>query len=101
MLKKRKISVYSDLKTGFFCKFFLFLGLILLIFYIIQRIIPLIAVKENILGIILAFSILFLGTGIIVYFFNCQFAKLAEIANEIEHGEESENLKKEKNKEKR
>lgn len=101
MLKKRNISVYSDYKTGFFCKFFLFLGLILLIFYIIQRIIPIIAINENILGIILAFSILFLGIGIIVFFFNCQFAKLADIANEIEHGDESENLKKEINKEKR
>jgi len=94
MLKKRNISVYSDFKTGFFCKFFLLLGLILLIFYVIQWIIPLIAINENILGIILAFSILFLGMGIIAYFFNCQFAKLAEIAEEVEHGNESENLKK-------
>ena len=94
MLKKRNISVYSDFKTGFFCKFFLLLGLILLIFYVIQWIIPLIAINENILGIILAFSILFLGIGIIAYFFNCQFAKLAEIADEVEHGNESENIKK-------
>ena len=94
MLKKRNISVYSDYKTGFLCKFFLFLGLILLIFYIIQSIIPIIAINDNILGIILAFSILFLGLGIIVYFFNRQFAKLAEIADEVEHGDESENLKK-------
>ena len=94
MLKKRNISVYSDFKTGFFCKFFLFLGLILLIFYIIQWVIPLIAINENILGIILAFSILFLGIGIIVYFFNCQFAKLAEIANEVERENKHENLEK-------
>ena len=101
MLKKRNISVYSDFKTGFFCKFFLFLGLILLIFYIIQWIIPSIVINENILGIILAFSILFLGIGIILYFFNCQIAKLAEIANEIEHGDEPENHKKVISKEKR
>ena len=94
MLKKRNISVYSDFKTGFFCKFFLLLGVILLIFYVIQWIIPLIAINENMLGIILAFSILFLGIGIIAYFFSCQFAKLAEIADEVEHGNESENLKK-------
>ena len=94
MLKKRNISVYSDFKTGFFCKFFLFLGLILLIFYIIQWITPLIAINENILGIILAFSILLLGIGIIAFFFNRQLAKLAEIADEVEHGDESEHPKK-------
>ena len=94
MLKKRNISVYSDFKTGFFCKFFLLLGVILLIFYVIQWIIPLITINENVLGIILAFSILLLGIGIIAFFFNRQFAKLAEIADEVEHGDESEHLKK-------
>ena len=94
MLKKRNISVYSDFKTGFFYKFFLLLGLLLLIFYIIQLAIPLIIINEDVLGIILAFSILLLGAGIIAYFFNYQFAKLAEIADEIEHGEESGNLEK-------
>ena len=94
MLKKRNISVYSDFKTGFFCKFFLLLGLILLIFYIIQWAIPLIIINEDVSGIILAFSILLLGAGIIAYFFNYQFAKLAEIADEVEHGDESENLEK-------
>lgn len=94
MLKKRNISVYSDFKTGFFCKFFLLLGLILLIFYVIQWTVPLITINENVSGIILAFSILLLGIGIIAFFFNRQLAKLAEIADEIEHGDESENLKK-------
>lgn len=94
MLKKRNISVYSDFKTGFFCKFFLLLGLILLIFYVIQWRVLLITINENVSGIILAFSILLLGIGIIAFFFNRQLAKLAEIADEIEHGDESEHLKK-------
>ena len=84
MFKKRNISVYSDLKTGFFCKFFVILGAILLIFYIIQKTIPLVGISENTLGIILAFAILSLGLGFILYFLSRQFAKLAKIAEEIE-----------------
>ena len=38
MFKKRSISVYSDLKTGFFCKLLLIIGLILLVFYILAGI---------------------------------------------------------------
>lgn len=94
MLKKRNISVYSDFKTGFLCKLVILLGSFLLIFYIFQLTIPLDVFDENIMGIILAFSILFLGVGIILYFFSCQFAKLAEIADEVEHMDESENLEK-------
>ena len=94
MLKKRRISVYSDFKTGFLCKFLVLLGIILIIFYLVQWIVPFITINENISGIILAFSILFLGIGLILYFFNCQFSKLAEIAHEVEHEEELEKLKK-------
>lgn len=92
MVKNRNISAYSDLKTGFFCKIFLLFGSILLIFYIIQLIVSFI--DENVAGIILAFSILFLGLGIISYFLHCQFAKLAKIAEEVEQGNESEILEK-------
>jgi len=92
MLKKRNISIYSNFKTGFLCKFLLLIGIILLIFYIVQWIVPFFTFNENITGIILAFSILFLGVGMILYFFNCQFAKLAEIANEVEQEEEMETL---------
>ena len=98
MIKKRTISVYSDFKTGFLCKFLLIFGIILLIFYFVQLIVPFITIHENISGIILAFSILFIGIGIILYFFNCQFAKLAEIANEVEYEDEIKNLKKKNSK---
>jgi hypothetical protein len=92
MLKKKNISVYSDLKTGFFCKLLLFLGAILLIFYIIQKTNPLVDISENTLGIILAFAILSLGLGFILYFLSRQFAKLAEIAKEIENEDNAEDI---------
>jgi hypothetical protein len=84
MFKKRTISVYSDLKTGFFYKLLLILGILLLIFYIIQKTIPLVEISVNILGSILAFAILSLGIGFILYLLSRQFAKLAKIAEEIE-----------------
>jgi len=96
MFKKRNISVYSDLKTGFFCKFFLILGVILLIFYIIQKTIPLVEIGEDILGTILAFAILSLGLGFISYFLSRQFAKLAKIAEEIEKENLTEDIEKAK-----
>jgi hypothetical protein len=84
MFKKRNISVYSDLKTGFFCKLLFIIGIILLIFYIVQKTIPFVDISESILGSILAFAILTLGLGIILYLLSRQFAKLAKIAEEIE-----------------
>ncbi len=96
MFKKRNISVYSDLKTGFFCKFFLILGVILLVFYILQRAISFVNIGENILEIILAFAILSLGLGFISYFLSRQFAKLAKIAEEIEKENLTEDIEKAK-----
>ena len=92
MFKKRNISVYSDLKTGFFCKFFVILGAILLIFYILQRAIFFVDIGEGILETILAFAILSLGLGFILYFLSRQFAKLAEIAKEIENEDSAEDI---------
>ena len=92
MFKKRNISVYSDFKTGFFCKFFVILGSIFLIFYIIQKTISLVKIGENTLGIILAFAILSLGLGFILYFLSSQFTKLAKIAEEIEKEDLDENI---------
>jgi len=92
MFKKKNISVYSDLKTGFFCKLLLILGAILLIFYIIQKTIHVVDIGEDILGPLLAFAILALGLGFILYFLSCQFAKLAEIAKEIENEDSAEDI---------
>jgi len=89
--KPKSPHEYSS-KTGFLYKPFLLIGLILLIFYGVQHIIPLVEVNEHILGIVLAFSILFLGGGFLIYFLSCQFAKLAKIVDEIENEEDTENL---------
>jgi TRAP-type C4-dicarboxylate transport system permease small subunit len=102
MFKKRYFSVHSDFKTGLFCKITIFLGILLLIislFFIISGYI----IGDGNSGIlnqiyefsnttipnsILAFSIIFFAIGVILYFFNCQFAKLSKIADEIEKLEE-------------
>ena len=104
MIKKRNISVYDDLKTGFFYKFCLLLGIVLLAVYIFLKIVSLTSSEGNAgplqafydlsqSGIpepVLAFSIILLGVGFILYFFNCMFAKLAKIADEIENEEDFE-----------
>jgi membrane-anchored glycerophosphoryl diester phosphodiesterase (GDPDase) len=87
MVKKHLFSAHSDLKTGFFCKFFLILGCILFLLYIVEVLLHPLALSEDSDGAILAFAILSLGLGIILYFFTCQFAKLSQIAKEVESDE--------------
>jgi len=102
MFKKRNISVYDDFRTGFFYKFSLFLGLFLLFVFVFFKVSSLFISQEDTgflqliynfsrssyVDSIIAFSIIFLGIGIILYFFHCQFAKLARIADEIENEDE-------------
>jgi len=105
MFKKRYFSAHSDFKTGFFCKFFFIIGGALLIIYLILKIIAFIAGQGS-SGIvqqindfsqttapdsILAFAIIFLAVGFILFFFHYQFGKLAKIADEIEKGEDIKN----------
>jgi len=87
MVKKHLFSVHNDLKTGIFCKFFLILGCILLIIYLVETILHPIGLSDGVTGTILAFAILSLGLGLILYFFSCQFAKLSKIAEEVENDE--------------
>ena len=47
--------------------------------------------QSSISDSILALSIIFLGIGIILYFFYLQFKKLSKIADEIENEEDIEN----------
>ncbi|UCF50223.1 MAG: hypothetical protein JSU91_01715 [Thermoplasmatales archaeon] len=106
MLKKRYFSTQDDFKTGFFCKFTLFLGLVLLLFFIFSKISALI-IGESSSGFtkqiydfsqttypnsILALSFILFAIGVILYFFHCQFAKLARIADEIEKSENLEDF---------
>ena len=106
MFKKRYFSTQDDFKTGFFCKITLFLGFVLLLFFIISKISAFI-IGEKGSGFtkqiydfsqttypnsILAFSIILIAIGFILYFFHCQFAKLAKIADEIEKLENLEDF---------
>ena len=107
MFKKKHFSVHNDFKTGLFYKLSLFFGIIFLIFYTFLKIISSVMdenapsffqmlyflSQSNAVDSIIAFSIILLGIGIILYFFHSQFAKLSEIADEIENKGDSENLK--------
>ncbi|RLF29593.1 MAG: hypothetical protein DRN05_01355 [Thermoplasmata archaeon] len=88
MPRKKNISVYSDLKTGFFSKLFLSIGFSLVILFIVIKTFFLDLIGEDVLNIMIAFSIIFLGLGFIIYFFYFQFKRLADIAREIEEGDE-------------
>ena len=106
MFKKRYFSTQNDFKTGFFCKITIFFGLVLLFIFIFSKI-SAIVIGENSTGFlkeiydfsqtsypnsIFAFSIILLAIGVILYFFHCQFSKLAKIADEIEKSENMDNI---------
>jgi heme/copper-type cytochrome/quinol oxidase subunit 1 len=86
MFKKRYFSAKSDFKTGFLCKFAIFLGIL---FLVISGIF--LAVTEfsqtNYPESFLALSIIMFAIGIILYFFHCQFVKLGKIVDEVERGD--------------
>jgi len=104
MLKRRYFSVHSDFKTGFFYKLSLFLGVFLLIVFIFLKASSFLigggssGIPQQIYDFsqttypesILAFSIILIAVGFILYFFHYQFGKLAKIADEIEKGEDFE-----------
>jgi hypothetical protein len=87
MVKKHFFSAHNDLKTGFFCKFFLILGGILLLLYVVEILLHPLGLSGDAAGATLAFAIICLGLGAIMYFFSCQFSKLSDIADDIEHAE--------------
>ncbi|KYK22461.1 hypothetical protein AYK25_07240 [Thermoplasmatales archaeon SM1-50] len=87
MGKKHFFSAHNDFKTGFLCKFFIIIGCIIFIMYAVEAILHPLQLDEDVIGILLAFAILFIGLGLILYFFSCQFAKLSRIAEEVENDE--------------
>ncbi|VVB61556.1 Uncharacterised protein [uncultured archaeon] len=87
MAKKHIFSAHNDFKTEFFYKFFLIIGGILLIIYLIEIILHPIGLNDATIGTILAFVILCLGLGLMLYFFSRQFTKLSQIADEVEQNE--------------
>ena len=106
MFKKRYFSAQSDFKTGIFYKLAFFLGILFLIislFFMISGYFiggessgTLLQIYDfsqtTIPTSLLAFSIIFLAVGVILYFFHIQFAKLAKIADEIEKGENPDDI---------
>ena len=86
-MKKHLFSAHNDLKTWFLCKSFLAIGFVLLIIYVLQIAFHFLPIDSNTEGALLGFAILFIGIGLISYFFSCQFAKLSSIADEIENDE--------------
>ena len=106
MMKERHFSAYNDFKTGIFCKLSILLGIILLTIYAFLKISSAFIKEESTGWIqnmynfsqssradsIIAFSIILFAVGVILYFFHYQFAKLAEIAEEIENSEEFEDF---------
>ena len=74
----------SKQKVSPTCILLLILGVLFLIIYIFDSLTHLIDLSESTLGILLAFVIIFLGVGLILYFFTFLFRKLANIADEIE-----------------
>jgi len=99
MPRVRVHSAHSDMKTGFFCRFFLVLGLILLAVYLLESFLHLAGLPEGVTGALLAFAILCIGLGALLYFFACQFAKLSAIAEEIEADESLSEEEEEEHKE--
>jgi len=89
MIKKRYYSIHNDFKTGLFSKLFIIIGIFLLFLYLINFVI--IFLNEEIRGIIIAFSIIFIGFGIILMLFSYLFNKLDKISEEIENIQDEEN----------
>ena len=87
MAKKHTYSAHNDFKTGVLSKFFLVATCIFLIIYIIELLFHPFGLHPDMIGTLLAFVILGFGLSAIVYFFSRQFAKLSEIADDIEHDE--------------
>lgn len=98
MIKIRRKSVYNDFKTGVISKICLFLGIVLLTIFAFLKSISLLVQPGNnglkllsaiggspLNGTVLAFSILFIGAGLLFYFMYRQFQKLAKIADEIKY----------------
>lgn len=100
MFEKKYYSAHHDFKTGFLCKFTLFLGAVLIIIYLLTKLIAIVGNKDisiieaiyefsqsNAAGAALAFGVILIAVGIMLYFLHCQFVKLAKIADEVEKEE--------------
>jgi glucan phosphoethanolaminetransferase (alkaline phosphatase superfamily) len=87
MVRHKVHSAHSDLKTGFFSTFFIYLGIVLLGLYLVETLLRPIGLSETVTGALLAFAIICIGVGLLLYFLVLQFTKLSVIAKEIEADE--------------
>ncbi len=83
-MKTKTITINNTHTTHPLCILTLLLGVILFIIYILDNITQLLNLSESTQGILLAFAIISLGIGIILYFFSYLFGKLSAIASEID-----------------
>jgi Zn-dependent protease with chaperone function len=88
------------MKTGLFSKLFIVLGIVLLLIFLVETFLHPIGLSDGVTGAMLAFAILCIGLGVLLYFFVLQFAKLSEIAEEIEADESLCDVEEEPQKEK-
>ena len=91
--KKRAVEQYRK-TSGFLSKISLFLGLLLLIVFIVLKIVSFMGpdaamydvANSNVPGIAISFSVILIAVAIIMYFFDYQFSKLEKIIEEVESG---------------
>jgi len=96
MFEKKYHSTKKDFKTGIFYKLSLIFGFIFLIIFLflkgivflIKNDIEFINFLNGISDSVIAFSIIFFGLGLLLYYIHRQFEKLEKIAEEIENNEE-------------
>lgn len=87
MAKKHVYSAHSDFKTGFLYKLSFVIACVLCVVYVVEMLLHPLGLSPDTLGTLLAFVILGFGLGAILYFFSRQFAKLSDIADDVEHDE--------------
>ena len=102
MFKKRYFAINHDFKTGFLCKISIVIGIIFLIMFLFLKTTSLFLTEESegflnqiyelsqstIPDSMIALSVILIFIGLVLYFFNRQFSKLAKIAEEIENDED-------------
>ena len=83
MIQEKRFSAKYDFHTGLLSKSCFFLSFVLFLIALVEFIFGLTVLLEP--GSYFALSLLFVGLGGISWFFHSQFAKLSEIATEIEN----------------
>ncbi|HEC91657.1 MAG TPA: hypothetical protein ENI51_01470 [Candidatus Atribacteria bacterium] len=88
MIQKKHFSIHHDFKTGMLYRLCLSVGIFLLAVLLIIKATEIFLSYHNyppgVTGVIIAFIIIFLGIGIILYFIHYQFMQLEKIADELD-----------------